>query len=162
MTGAAVLTPDGVYRYSLTRELDPVGRDRILWIMLNPSIADADIDDATILTISAFSRLWGFSRLEVVNVWAVRSTDPRLLATHPDPVGPDNDAYIADGLARADFVMAAWGVSYPPHMSARPRQLGAELRRDGLAHILGMTKVGEPRHPLYVPRNTQPRRWVAE
>lgn len=104
----AQFSPCAKYRYLLTRE-GLGGTGTCLFIMLNPSTADAMVDDATIRRCSGFAQRWGYARLEVANIYAYRSTDPRALRDLADPVGPENDQYIAEAVARADKVVCAWG-----------------------------------------------------
>ena len=135
---------EGSYRYLLTRRIaeEDEGR-RVLWVMLNPSTADASQDDPTIRRVLGFSRRWGYGWVEVVNLFALRATDPAVLRTARDPVGPLNHAYIAEALHRTSDVVVAWG--------ARPRRFDC-AHRDAYrgAYCLGVTREGEPRHPLYV------------
>ena len=77
--------------------------------MLNPSTADAERDDPTIRRCIGFSRAWGFGGAEMVNLFALRSTDPGRLREAADPVGPGNVAHIADAARGATQVIAAWG-----------------------------------------------------
>jgi len=144
------------YRYRLTRSDLPVGWLRmhepcVLWIMLNPSTADEQQDDRTIGRVKAFTRRLGYSGLTVVNLYALRSTDPRGLWAADNPVGPDNDTVIAreaftavnDGVP----IIAAWG------SNARPERVAQVLALPHVAarlHCLGVTKSGAPRHPLYL------------
>src|SRR5689334_18589152 len=107
-TGGALFDPTGRYRYRLWRQWDPA-KPAVAFVMLNPSTADATTDDPTIRRCFGFAQGWGFGRLEVVNLFALRATDPRELARHPDPVGPANDAHIAAALALTDQAVAAWG-----------------------------------------------------
>lgn len=139
------------YRYTLGRRIADAG-GRILWCMLNPSTADENVLDPTIRRCIGFSRGWGFGDLVVVNLFALRSTDPKALIGYPDPVGPANDAAIASEAARADCIMVAWGAH--PMAAARAR---AVVPLFGSAmHSLGVTAAGAPRHPLYV-AGAQPR-----
>lgn len=153
VTGTARLSDDGVYRYELTRSwaagtLQAALDQRCLWVMLNPSTAAADVDDATIRKCIEFSRRWGYGGLVVVNLYALRATDPSELAGHPAPVGPANDAVITRWLASADVgrVVEAWGA----HPMARDRAkvvhtVIRRYRRD--VWCLGTTSGGAPRHP---------------
>src|SRR5437588_2477108 len=91
--GSAVFSPDGRYRYLLTRRL---GRSRRVatFIMLNPSTADAINNDPTIRKCVGFARRWGCGLLQVVNLFALRATEPRVLRAAADPVGPENSRWI--------------------------------------------------------------------
>jgi hypothetical protein len=157
---SAVLSECGTYRYSLTREWEGGTDLRILWVMLNPSTADAKEDDPTIRKIVKFSKAWGFGSLEVVNLFALRATDPNELTGVTDPVGPENDWHISEALGRKDGLVAAWGASYPIRLSLRPHRVGKMLRADG-AKVLGLTRAGDPRHPLYMRDDTLPKWWTS-
>lgn len=143
----ATFSPDGVYRYSLWREWAP--GPRVTFILLNPSTADAAQDDPTIRRCAGFARDLGFGSMEVVNLCALRSTDPRALLAHPDPVGPANATHLAATLRSADLAIAGWG----NHGLGREGLLAAAL---GTARLrcLGRTRLAAPRHPLYLPRST--------
>lgn len=146
----AVLSPCGTYRYTLDRIWDHT-RPTALFIMLNPSTADASVDDPTIRRCRAFATREGCGALTVVNLFAYRATDPRELAVQPDPIGPDNNTHIALALDRQPaHVIAAWGAL--PFARTRAQQVTALLAQ---ARCLGTTKSGDPRHPLYV-RADQP------
>ena len=153
----AVLSDDRLYRYFLCRD---VGGEKIagtcLFIMLNPSTADEQTNDATIRKCIGFARLWGFTRLEVVNLYAYRATNPRRLFEVYAPIGDDNDQQILDAANRAKRIVCAWG----NHGAVRGREIRGRLED---AHIpisvLGLTKRGEPKHPLYVPYSVKPTRW---
>jgi hypothetical protein len=156
MTGTAIMSPDGVYRYSLTRQLSsrPGRLKHCTWIMLNPSTATAEIDDPTIRRCIGFATSWECHALTVVNLFALRATDPTELAAHADPVGPENDGYIITAANLGGIVVAAWGVHGILHGRDRVvrdlmKRYGHELR------CLGTTQGGFPRHPLYVKGDTQ-------
>lgn len=143
-----------IYRYTLGRSWCP--GPRILWVMLNPSTATAEVLDPTIRRCLGFSRSWGFGSLEVVNLFALRATDPDALWEHPAPVGGDdgldNMRAIREAARRADKIVAAWG-SHEAVTPMRGRNLHQIL--DTTLWCLGTTKSGAPRHPLYV-RADQP------
>jgi hypothetical protein len=152
-TGSAVFSDDGTYRYRLTRTWGYSGRHAV-WIMLNPSTAEALADDPTIRRCTGFSKAWGLDGLVVVNLFALRATDPRELARHPDPVGPENDRFIQQAIGPCRVVVAAWGAS---RLAARRGALlrWALTRSCDDVLCLGVAKDGEPRHPLFV-RGGQP------
>ncbi|MGJ3262026.1 MAG: DUF1643 domain-containing protein [Salinarimonas sp.] len=152
---SAVLSACGTYRYRLER---PAAADRatappVAFVMLNPSTAGAERDDPTIRRVRILARGFGYGPLVVANLYALRATDPKALAVHPDPVGPENAAHLAAIAARAGDVVCAWGVHADP---ARAAEVVALLTRAGgrLWH-LGLTKSGAPRHPLFVPRDVR-------
>lgn len=148
---------EGEYRYRLWRSWAPA-RGRCVFVMLNPSTADASQDDATIRRCVDFVTRWDFGCLDVVNLYALRSTDPKSLRSHADPIGPRGDIAIEDAVQGARRVVAAWGTNAT---AARHRSVLAALRRtvpDVLVH-LGLTKAGFPRHPLYLPAATVPTPW---
>jgi len=138
------------YRYSLAREW--AAGTRCLFVMLNPSTADAFADDPTIRRCIGFARAWGHGALEVVNLFALRSTDPAALRTAADPVGPNNDAILLEAARRADLVVAAWGKD--PMARARAARVTALVTRHHAMHCLVKNADGSPKHPLYVAADT--------
>lgn len=135
--------------------------------MLNPSTADAAVDDPTIRRCTGFARAWGYGGLSVVNLYALRAKNPAdlklglRLETH-DPVGPDNDTFLRDtfitAAQRGMPVIAAWGANATSH---RVDQVAALAAKAGVKFLaLGTTRHGAPRHPLYLRRDTEPARWV--
>lgn len=123
----------------------------MLWIMLNPSTADATTDDPTIRRCTAFSKAWGYGGLTVVNLYAARTSCPARLRGLPDPVGPRNDAVLQALARRSGFVMVAWGAH--PLATARASTVLPLLISP---QCLGVTRDGHPRHPLYVRAGTLP------
>lgn len=150
---SAKLSSCGQYRYALTRSWDASG-PIVMFVGLNPSTADARIDDPTVRRCIAFARRWGFGKLLLTNLFALRSTDPSALIRAADPVGPENDDWIAKASQTADMTVVAWGVH--GCLLERDREVLAQL---GDPHCLGTTKSGAPRHPLYMPSNAPLRRF---
>jgi hypothetical protein len=145
--GKAVFSGDDVYRYRLAR-IWGEGGQHAAWIMLNPSTADALTDDPTIRRCVRFTRAWGLDGLTVVNLFALRATDPAELVGHADPVGPANDQMISEALADAAVLVAAWGAH--PMAAGRVTAVTALVPPGARLQCLGTTKAGHPRHPLYV------------
>lgn len=135
----------GDYRYTLTRTWD-ADTEPIVFMMLNPSIADASQDDPTIRRCIGFAKREGFGGIIVVNLYAFRATDPRAMLAAADPIGPENDRIITDTVDGLT-VVAAWGVNAEPH---RVASVLAMLPQRTRLRALGVTKDGHPRHPLYV------------
>jgi hypothetical protein len=122
--------------------------------MLNPSTADAERDDPTIRRCIGFSRAWGFGSAEIVNLFALRATDPGTLRLHADPIGPGTDDHVRSAAARVEVVIAAWGAF--DFAAARAEQVLSLLPGKRL-HCLGRTRSGAPRHPLYLPTSARRR-----
>lgn len=142
----AVFDAARVYRYRLWRAWGP--GDRVLWLMLNPSTADESVLDPTLRRCEGFTRRWGYDGFEVANLFALRSTDPSGLYAVPDPVGPDNDQAIRGAAERCPVIIAAWGAE--PIAMVRSATILDEVLRGRRVECLGVTKGGQPRHPLYL------------
>ena len=143
----AVISDCGTYRYQLTRRW---GDGPLLgWIMLNPSKADHRQDDPTVIRCMARARDGGYDGIRVVNLFALRATDPGELRTHRDPVGPENDRYLTE-LCRSDLdIVLAWGNGglYQNRSEIAENMLAGRTRVFALGNF---TKAGEPKHPLFV------------
>lgn len=131
-----------------------------VFIMLNPSTADGETDDPTIRRCVRFASDLGFDRLEVVNLFAYRATDPQaiLALTHDaDPVGVENEEAFRGAAQDAGLLIAAWGV-HGTHLGQDETAMGwlMELANKLPLHCLGMTKDGHPKHPLYLPATSKP------
>lgn len=124
------------------------------FIMLNPSTADAGRDDPTVRRCAGFARDWGFAGFDVVNLYDFRATDPRDLFAAARPCSAANDHAIAAAARAAALTVAAWGARAEP---ARARAACKIVGREGARlHALALTKVGQPRHPLYLRRSCRP------
>lgn len=151
----AFFSKDRVYRYWLVRVWNP--RKPVLGVvMLNPSTADEDTDDATIRWLDRFARSQGYGGIEVCNLYALCSREPKSLWKHPDPVGPDNDRHLRRLARRRDTILLAWGANARLVRAGQVTRLiaGACQERGATLGVLGWTKGGQPRHPLYMPANT--------
>lgn len=158
----ATLSADGRYRWTLSRCWDPSMRlPWCGWIMLNPSTADAEVDDRTIGRCMGFARSWGYGGITVVNLFGLISTDPAELRTAAHPVAPPDQVGMHDDVILGigtdgvcPVVVAAWGVDGVLH--GRDRHVARLYREAGVElHCLGTTKDGHPRHPLYLPATQQ-------
>lgn len=145
-----------VYRYVLHRRWDD-RLPRVAFVMLNPSTADETHDDPTIRRCTAFARRWRFGSLEVVNLYAYRATRPADLWAANAPIGPQNDRYLQRAAARADRVVLAWGNG--GGRAGRGAAVAQMLGRIRPLSCLGLTRLGQPRHPLYARRETSPGRF---
>ena len=167
VSGRAVFSECGKYRYTLERSWSALPR-YALWIMLNPSTADAATNDATIRRCIGYARAWGYTGILVGNLYAWRSTSPRGLlfaaAAGSDPIGPENDRYLRGLVRRASLVMCAWGQSGPTTLAKnaalqaiRPRKYGGDTGHD--PYVLKLNANGEPAHPLRLSAKLEPAHW---
>ena len=156
IVGEAIFSDDDVYRYVLTRgdAINPV-----VWIMLNPSTADAFVDDPTIRRTLGYMRSWGYGGVRILNVFALRATDPKELKKVADPAGPENVKFISETLITARNnqwpVICAWGATGNYKGAADTIM---EIARDNYVPLscLKLTKGGHPGHPLYLRGDLQP------
>ncbi len=139
------------YRYRLEREWSE-GEGTVLFIGLNPSTADHRNDDPTIRRCVRFAKDWGYRRMQIVNLFAWRATYPEDLLAADDPVGRNNDRWIARSHREADLTIACWG-NHGEHL-ARDRVIKKKLDR---LHCLRMNRSAQPAHPLYLKATLQPR-----
>jgi hypothetical protein len=147
---SAVISADEQYRYFLSRSWIG-GEGVVAFIGLNPSTADARVDDPTIRRCVAFAKQWGCDSLWMLNLFAFRSTSPDKLGVITDPIGPENDAWLYDAVSKADIVVAAWGNHGNLHGRAE-RFLTNQAKP---LQALKITKSGAPGHPLYIRSSTK-------
>jgi hypothetical protein len=161
----ASISGDGCYRYSLWRIWDDA-KPPLVWIMLNPSTATAEQDDATIRVCAGRARRMGFGGIRVANLFNWRATDPSELHRVADPVGPQGDrALYRVTLGAPPMIIAAWGdggaIAGTGYLPTREAEAVDILCRDysHSLHTLGLTRAGHPRHPLRVPYSVMPTLW---
>jgi hypothetical protein len=162
MRGWATFSDCERYRYTLHRRWTPepptltpgphisiAPGARVCFCLLNPSTADAKVLDPTLTRCVTFARRWGAGHMEVVNAFALRSTQPAALKKHRDPVGPDNDRAIRRAAKRADLVVIGWGA----HATLHDRHAEVLKLLEGLCTpvCFATTQAGLPKHPLYLP-----------
>jgi hypothetical protein len=151
VTKAAGLSEDGFYRYWLSRTWNDAVNPLPI-VMLNPSTADAEVDDPTINKCMKYARRENYGGIYVVNLFAYRATQPSLLATTRDPVGPENDARLFGTLQAAQGagcqVLCGWGAN-PLAKDRAETFLQMALEADVDLRCLAVTKFGAPQHPLY-------------
>lgn len=154
--GAAVLSPCGQYRYRLDRTIASTGPVAAI-IGVNPSTADAEVDDQTIRKDMGFARRLGWGRIIKGNLFAHRATDIKALRRAQNPTGPENDRYLAEIMREADVVVAAWGpcAKLPPHLRGRWKAI-ARIADEVSKPLMcwGTAQDGQPRHPLMLAYET--------
>lgn len=148
----AVISDCGLYRYQLLRD---VGEDKrcLTFIMLNPSTADAETDDATIRKCIKFCKRMGYGKLQVLNLFALRATDPAALKKARDPVGDKNWEIVRTLVRLSDYVICAWGTH---GTFGRQNEKMIEALKHHDLYCLALTKDGHPKHPLYIRDDAEP------
>jgi len=147
-TSGAIFDPSRRYRYRLWRRWGT--GPTIVWIMLNPSTADAQRLDPTVRLCFTLSRAWGYGRLDVLNLFALRATDPDALYRAADPIGLANNQTILDATNEGGRIVCAWG-NHGKLFHRDEAVMGILARMGVRAMCLGLTSEGAPRHPLYTP-----------
>lgn len=166
---ADVLSPDQrrgatfskcrTYRYKLWDIWDGT-KPWLLYVMLNPSTADEVKNDPTVERCSRRAVQMGYGGFKVVNIFALRSTDPKALYKSGSPISEHsdpfcNDRFIVRSARMAGAVICGWG-THGLHME-RGRAVIEKIRNESVKPLaLRMTKCGEPGHPLYIPYSAQP------
>jgi len=155
----AFFSPCRQYRYTLHRiwsEKKPF----VMFVGLNPSTADERKNDPTVTRCIRFAGDWGYGGMVMMNIFAYRSTNPNNLYKLEDPVGEENNLYIAQIAREAGIIVTAWG----NHGAYKGR--GDEVLRmlteivPAKVHHLGLTGEGQPKHPLYLRADEEPRLWA--
>ncbi len=136
----------------------PAGLGTCCFLMLNPSTATEQVLDPTVRRCIGYAQGWGYDRLEVLNLFAMRSTKPLQLYLEDDPVGPGNDEAILKVASKSSLIVCAWGLH--GKLNGRGEQVKATLIEEGLElNYLKLTKDGQPGHPLYLKKDLKPITW---
>lgn len=143
----------GRYRYWLGRRWQAEGKE-VAFVMLNPSRADAAVDDPTLRACIQFAQRWQYASLSVVNLFGYRTPHPTALKQATDPIGPENDAHVLQAVAQAQQTVLAWGNH--GEWLGRDRAISQLLKPyHHKIHYLQINKSGQPRHPLYIKRTAK-------
>ncbi|MDX2244134.1 MAG: DUF1643 domain-containing protein [Leptolyngbyaceae cyanobacterium bins.302] len=157
MKTGALFDATRCYRYLLWREWN-VDLPKVGFVMLNPNRADATLDDPTIRRCIRFARSWGYGGLEVVNLFAYCTAHPKNLRHVTDPIGADNDRIVQTLGQRVDQIVLAWGNWGTLHQR---NQVVLKLLGCHSLACFGLTKQGQPCHPLYLKASLQPIQFVS-
>jgi hypothetical protein len=154
--------PDDCYRYRLSRLWAPPSEASLaLFVMMNPSTADASLDDPTVAKCVRMVKAWGYDGIMVGNTFAYRATDQGRLVDVADPIGPDNDMHLVQMAQAAAVTVFAYGKPKHRALRARGPAVARLLMANGVQpHVLRLSSDGCPWHPLYLPDATKPTPWV--
>lgn len=156
--GNAVFSECGNYRYALSRVWD-TSLPAVMFIGLNPSTADATVNDPTVRRCIGFAHSWGYGTIYMMNLFAFRATNPKVMQAAERPIGPDTDVWLKRVWDRSKMHIAAWGANggYLARDVFVPKKLDPH---EIMLYCLGTTKGGMPRHPLYIKADTKPIPWI--
>jgi len=153
----AILDETRTYRYMLKRQWGEDNNNFVNFVLLNPSTANEERDDPTVMACIALAQNMGFDGLYITNLFALRTKNPDTLKQNKNPIGDKNDTFIKRYALKSKRIIIAWG------------NHGEFLRRgEKVIHIISqiqvpycfeITKKGNPRHPLYIKRSTHPFPW---
>lgn len=155
MEADAIISDCGKFRYSLSRVWD-ASKPKVLFIMLNPSTADAENDDATIRRCKGYAESWGYGGFFVGNLFPFRSTEPKELLKCDNPIGDKNEEYLKTMAEHCCLIVCAWGNS--PIVSKIEKRFPdyKPLKHFYHLHYLELSKDGTPKHPLYLLKTLTP------
>lgn len=146
-----LFSPDRKHRYTLYRRLHSPGQtimDRtVSFICLNPSTADEIEDDPTVRRAMGYAKSFGGSEFYMLNIFALRSTQPSFLYVDPDPIGEENDEHIKFVCDHSHLIICGWG----NHGSLLGRGADVTMMLHSMElYCLGQNSDGSPKHPLYL------------
>jgi hypothetical protein len=166
ISSTALFSDDNLYRFHLSRVWDQ-SLPKICWMMLNPSTADAEKLDPTLTRCFGYSMQWGFGSMDVVNIFAYRATSPKDMMAVSDPVGfgiktagspVDNNGFLTLIPGVSALTVVGWGIH--GEYKDRYKEIAALFKLRNLSvKCLGVTKNGQPRHPLYLAKDTPLEDW---
>lgn len=167
----ASISACGTFRVALTREHDiecvrkccvdwrPTRSGFVVFVLNNPSNADAYVDDPTVMRGWGFTRAWGYGAMMFANVNCWRSTNPALAEIPDEGILWYNDAWLRHAMQISALTVCAWGDKAEPRLARRAFEVMHPL---GPLHALRVTKAGNPQHPLYLPGKLIPQIWKGE
>ncbi len=151
----AVYSKNLKYRYALDRIWN-VKKPAMTVILLNPSTATEIILDPTNTRCLKRALDGGFGSLRVVNIFAFRATDPKIMIAEKDPIGRDTDKYIRIACHDAGLVICGWG-NHGAHLGRDRDVMGLLIKDHIRTWCLGTSKGGQPKHPLYLSYDVEPK-----
>ena len=140
----AILSEDRKYRYVLSRIWDE-SKPTVMFIGLNPSTADETEDDPTIRRCINFATSWGYGGVYMLNLFAFRATEPRVMKEAENPIGNDNNKYLEEYSNKCDKVVCAWGND--GNYKNRSKEVLSKINN---LYYLKLNQSGEPAHLLYL------------
>ena len=151
----AVFSEDRKYRYALWRRFTPTGMRFMNALMLNPSTADEYQNDPTVHRCLTRAAAKGYDGLIVTNMYALRSTDPKVLKENPEPRGAWNGIYILAAAQLSEIILCGWGNHAEEEWVERTLDMLADCKQTEKLRCLGRNQSGMAAHPLYFPYSAE-------
>lgn len=147
---------DMLYRYAFGRWWGTPDLARTaVWVLLNPATGDTEKRRRpTLDRCIRWSKAAGHDGIMVLNIFGYRATNPKVLRTVEDPVGPHTDEALQAITTAGALTVVAWGSHGRLHR--RSTEVAGVIVDP---QCLGTTSRGEPRHPLYVRGDTRLTPW---
>lgn len=160
LQASALFSDDKIYRYELIWRWSRAPL-QLGWF-LNPSTADQNALDSTLIRFRNRAIRAGHGGIHVINLFAIRATNPKVMKEHPEPQGPENDTVIrrvlSDSKAEHQLVIAGWGVD-GGHRRRQDEALAIAADIGVDLYCFDETANGYPAHPLYLSYVKRPRLW---
>jgi len=148
----AVFTDERTHRLYLWRRWDKE-RPWVMFIGLNPSTADERLNDPTVRRCVGFAANWGYGGIFMCNVFTLVSTDPKKLNGEV-PIARGASLAMRVIRGRCGKALAGWG-NLINQVIEGEEQVERIKRELSPLHCLGLTKLGHPKHPLYLPYSVE-------
>jgi len=145
LQSCAYFSNDEKYRFILTRKWNKANKV-VVFIGLNPSKATEMISDPTVRRCVNYAKQWGYDEMIMLNIFALRSTNPKQLYKSKDPIGDMNDFCIREDIEMADLIVASWG-NHGEHLGRGMEVY--KIIKEMNVKCFGINQSGQPVHPLY-------------
>tara|TARA_B100001250_G_C19796692_1_gene789041 strand:+ start:2009 stop:2458 length:450 start_codon:yes stop_codon:yes gene_type:complete len=132
-------------RYSLWRIWNQ-NLPKVLYVMLNPSLANNSQDDNTIKRLNYFTKKFGFGGFYVGNIYPHITPYPKILYRLNLHFSNKNNFYLNSMIKKSEKIVFAWG-----NCKERPLWIEKSVQTP---FCFGHNKNGSPKHPLYLPKST--------
>ena len=145
MIRKAEFSIDKKERYSLKREWDK-SKNKILYIMLNPSLADDKNDDPTIRRLISFTKKYNYGGFLVGNIFTTITPNPKEIDKSKG-ISDKNFEKLLKLINKVDQIVYAWGDNIEEPQLLKELVLNPKC--------FGKNLNGSPKHPLYLPSETK-------
>lgn len=149
----ALFSPCNLYRFLLWRVWDDT-RNPLVFLMLNPSLADGVAEDNTLRRCIGYAKYMAYGGVVLVNLYPFVTPYPWKMKAHlhPPDVFQTNDHHIMLAVENRN-VMCAWGANADKQ---RAHEVLSKIEMFCRPFALKINADGSPAHPLYLPKDIKP------